>query len=447
MFPYPDGTKIRYNKNIDRPDIRPGFERILRNIKTILDEAGKVDERFGLRAEPALGNEVSSSKGLDLFKISLDKWKSRIRKHQKQTTVWHVTRWAIHDAKKFESMINRLKDFVDSLESITESLGLLAEQRRLLREEVQSISDVASLRLLRDVSSSHHSSQHDISDIASQRMVSITESIAEQRSLISTTLPTTSASFVTAYTGSMATSGLPIPGAWPPSLQSSMRPEAGVETFASCLESSEGHYKCNRDKSTCGTCARCLHKGKACTSEQVPQNQRLLSQLIKQAGPRRPLCFEHGDANYGNALAKIKTENEQYWLQNSGNIIGHAHSGSSAAKRMFLEMRNIRAAKVPFVTVVPLADNLDRILASIEGTPETPYEGGVFWITVKLSETDPFGPPLMKFQTKIYHPNISPQDISVLITKRNGHRFYQQVYGRRIPEILQVCGIMESLQR
>lgn len=76
---------------------------------------------------------------------------------------------------------------------------------------------------------------------------------------------------------------------------------------------------------------------------------------------------------------------------------------------MVFELRNIRAGKVPFVSAVPLDDNLDKILASIEGPPETPYEGGVFFIKVKLSELDPLGPPIMMFHTKIYHPNISPQ--------------------------------------
>jgi len=107
-------------------------------------------------------------------------------------------------------------------------------------------------------------------------------------------------------------------------------------------------------------------------------------------------------------MSKIKQEDETHWLNHSGNILASVQSSSSAAKRMFLELRNIRAAKVPFVSAVPLDDNLSKILASIEGPPETPYEGGVFWITVKISEKDPFGPPMMRFQTKTYHPNISP---------------------------------------
>lgn len=141
----------------------------------------------------------------------------------------------------------------------------------------------------------------------------------------------------------------------------------------------------------------------------LPQHQRLLSDLLSKAKPRKPLSFAAGDAHYGERLASIKNEDEKYWLDHSGKIVGQAHSGPSAAKRMFFELRNIRAGKVPFVSAVPLDDSLAEVLASIEGPPETPYEGGVFFITVKLSESNPFGPPLMRFHTKIYHPNISPQ--------------------------------------
>ncbi len=75
---------------------------------------------------------------------------------------------------------------------------------------------------------------------------------------------------------------------------------------------------------------------------------------------------------------------------------------------MFLDLRNIRLSNVPFISAAPLEDSLDKVLASIEGPPETPYEGGIFFITVKLSQ-DPQKAPLMRFQTKVYHTNISPQ--------------------------------------
>lgn len=197
-MPNPDGRRLRYDKNLDRPDIRPGVERILNNIRSLLEETGKVDERYGLSSNIPQGSEVSTSKGLDVFKGPFERFKSRIRKHQKETSAWKVTRWAIHDADKFEGMLNRLKDFVDGLESITKSLGLLQEQRERLRQEIESISDTQSLRLLRDASSRHGSSQQNVSDAASQRLISVAEPFVNIQTIdFSSHVPTTMESFVT----------------------------------------------------------------------------------------------------------------------------------------------------------------------------------------------------------------------------------------------------------
>lgn len=42
----------------------------------------------------------------------------------------------------------------------------------------------------------------------------------------------------------------------------------------------------------------------------------------------------------------------------------------------------------------------------IYGPKDTPYEGGVFRISIDVPVTYPLRPPLFKFLTKIYHPNI-----------------------------------------
>lgn len=42
----------------------------------------------------------------------------------------------------------------------------------------------------------------------------------------------------------------------------------------------------------------------------------------------------------------------------------------------------------------------------IMGPKETPYQGGKFKVSIKISNKYPYVPPLVKFITKIYHPNI-----------------------------------------
>jgi len=40
---------------------------------------------------------------------------------------------------------------------------------------------------------------------------------------------------------------------------------------------------------------------------------------------------------------------------------------------------------------------------------DTPYEGGIFHVDIVIPPDYPFKPPKMKFDTKIWHPNISSQ--------------------------------------
>jgi ubiquitin-conjugating enzyme (huntingtin interacting protein 2) len=51
--------------------------------------------------------------------------------------------------------------------------------------------------------------------------------------------------------------------------------------------------------------------------------------------------------------------------------------------------------------------NVLHLKGEIFGPPETPYEGGKFKLDIVVPETYPFKPPDIKFETRIWHPNIS----------------------------------------
>ena len=183
----PGGSPKDYNHGLDRPDVRPVVERILLCIKHLLTEASEFTSRYDLNSSESKGGTgMDAEHGLRIFKDTYEKFKKDVQRNQHQKSVWKVTRWAIHDANTFEVLVNRLKGFVDALESVTQSLkGVLEQQHPRLREEIESVSDAESLRLLRDasVSSVHRpetASSIIVSSAASQRIVTLSASVSDR---------------------------------------------------------------------------------------------------------------------------------------------------------------------------------------------------------------------------------------------------------------------------
>ena len=47
----------------------------------------------------------------------------------------------------------------------------------------------------------------------------------------------------------------------------------------------------------------------------------------------------------------------------------------------------------------------------------SPYEGGVFVVDIVIPQSYPFEPPKMKFETKIWHPNVSSQTGAICLVR------------------------------
>lgn len=61
------------------------------------------------------------------------------------------------------------------------------------------------------------------------------------------------------------------------------------------------------------------------------------------------------------------------------------------------------------VRATPIGGDSTHLLGVIKGPPDSPYEGGEFEIDIQLPQGYPFHPPKMRFNTKLWHPNVSSQ--------------------------------------
>ncbi|KAL8377469.1 hypothetical protein RB595_008246 [Gaeumannomyces hyphopodioides] len=84
---------------------------------------------------------------------------------------------------------------------------------------------------------------------------------------------------------------------------------------------------------------------------------------------------------------------------------------SSRLRRIAKELQDIQAdAEKSQIMVVPINDQeITHLKGTFPAPPDTPYSGGTYTVDIVIPDTYPFKSPIMKFDTKIWHPNISSQ--------------------------------------
>jgi ubiquitin-protein ligase len=117
---------------------------------------------------------------------------------------------------------------------------------------------------------------------------------------------------------------------------------------------------------------------------------------------------------------------------------------SSANGRLAKELQEVGkddgTSGVIAVPVVP--GDLRHLKGTIKGPEGTPYEGGLFQVNIEIPKQYPFEPPKMKFDTKIWHPNVSSQTGAICLVRMC---FDHCDYCSMIISFMDCCVVMHSL--
>ena len=91
------------------------------------------------------------------------------------------------------------------------------------------------------------------------------------------------------------------------------------------------------------------------------------------------------------------------------------------AIRLKKELEKIKKDPIPHVDAGPKDETkIDLWNAIIIGPEDTPYANGIFTVSIYFPDEYPMVPPKVKFNTRIYHPNITPNgEICLDILKTN----------------------------
>ena len=94
-----------------------------------------------------------------------------------------------------------------------------------------------------------------------------------------------------------------------------------------------------------------------------------------------------------------------------------------AQKRSKADWKDVQRNPIPGITVQPIGETGDDLLhwtGSMMGPEGSPYQGGIFNFDILLPRDYPFSPPLCRFTTKLFHPNISPEAYHPVLCPEEG---------------------------
>ncbi|VVC37513.1 Ubiquitin-conjugating enzyme E2,Ubiquitin-conjugating enzyme/RWD-like,Ubiquitin-conjugating enzyme [Cinara cedri] len=92
-----------------------------------------------------------------------------------------------------------------------------------------------------------------------------------------------------------------------------------------------------------------------------------------------------------------------------------------ARLRLMVDFKNLQEDPPVGIGGTPSDNNIMLWKAVIFGPPDTPFEDGIFKLTIEFTEEYPNKPPTVKFISKMFHPNIYAENGDICLDILQNH--------------------------
>ncbi|KAK5704509.1 Ubiquitin-conjugating enzyme E2 T [Elasticomyces elasticus] len=357
----------RYDRRVEHPFTKPQISASCQLIYDMFTQSDQFMKRYGLKAElqgssssvanqqQHTGNEASP------WRTTFVRFHARFRQHTDSTTrdamppKSHVARWVIADQKAFSALTRDLREIIDDLESLTRNAipGNEGERMAITTNEIESIDDRESVQILQEAAADENGTMSDAASIRLQSFVMTAQQRTDQMSLDGT--------FHTAPEAFMDP---------PNDLDDHELPEGDVGSL------------------------------------DVPQNRRVMT-LVSSEKNRDGAGHAQFEITRGHSRVQFEILHQQNL--DSWNTEAPVVLAKGFNRRLSVELREILGGLEKDFVSYALSSRTDTavsILGSFLGFESTPYEAGIFHVLMLFGDGYPLEKPVVRFLTKVYHPNI-----------------------------------------